>query len=178
MSTNPSDISAGELEKLQDTLQRINPSSGKQSEATIKHVLEGALKKGIMPKTALKLTDETMEAVYTQGYNLYGQGKYKEASHVFRLLMLLDFTTPKYVLGLAACAHRQKEYENAANLYLVCASLDPTNPLPHFHAADCYLQVKLPTVALFSLTMAINAAADQKQYALVKERAMLMKKGS
>lgn len=176
MSTNPSDISAGELEKLQDTLQRINPSSGKQSEATIKHVLEGALKKGIMPKTALKLTDETMEAVYTQGYNLYGQGKYKEASHVFRLLMLLDFTTPKYVLGLAACAHRQKEYENAANLYLVCASLDPTNPLPHFHAADCYLQVKLPTVALFSLTMAINAAADQKQYALVKERAMLMKK--
>lgn len=165
-----------EVSQLQETLQRINPASGKQSEEAIKHVLEGAIKKGIMPKTALKINDETMEAVYTQGYNLYGQGKYKEASHVFRLLMLMDFTTPKYVLGLAACAHRLKDYRNAANLYLLCATLDPNNPLPHFHAADCYLQVKLPTVALFSLNSAISAAAEQKQYTLIKERALLMKK--
>lgn len=176
MSINPEEVNTGELAKLQETLQRINPTSGKQAQDSIKHILENALKKGIMPKTALKLTDETMEAVYTQGYNLYGQGKYKEASHVFRLLMLLDFTTPKYVLGLAACAHRQRDYENAANLYVLCAALDPTNPLPHFHAADCYLQVKLPSIALFSLNAAIQAAGDQKQYALVKERATLMKK--
>lgn len=171
-----SQMSEAELNKVQDTLQRINPASGKQAQNAIKNILEGALKKGIMPKTALKINDEAMEAVYTQGYNLYGQGKYKEASHVFRLLMLMDFTTPKYVLGLAACAHRLKDYENAANLYVLCSTLDPKNPLPHFHAADCYLQVKLPTIALLSLNVAIKTAGDQSQYNLIKERAMLMQK--
>src|SRR5574338_1356966 len=138
MSSNPnafdSPDTSKELPKIQETLQKINLASGKRAEETLKNVLEDALKKGIMPKTALSINDETMEAIYTQGYNLYNQGKFKEASYIFRLLMLLDFTTPKYVLGLAASAHRLKDYTNAANLYLLCAALDPTNPLPQFHS--------------------------------------------
>lgn len=175
MNFNPGDIDASDLSNVQETLQRINFASGEKAEEALKGALEDALKKGIMPKTALQINDETMEAIYTQGYNLYNQGKFKESSYIFRLLMLLDFTTPKYVLGLAACAHRLKDYPNAANLYLLCAALDPTNPLPHFHSADCYLQLKMPTTALFSLGMAITAAGNQSQYALVKDRAMLMK---
>jgi type III secretion system low calcium response chaperone LcrH/SycD len=175
MNFNPSNIDAENLSNVQETLQRINFASGEKAEEALKGALEDALKKGIMPKTALQINDETMEAIYTQGYNLYNQGKFKESSYIFRLLMLLDFTTPKYVLGLAACAHRLKDYPNAANLYLLCAALDPTNPLPHFHSADCYLQLKMPTTALFSLGMAITAAGNQSQYALVKDRAILMK---
>lgn len=176
MSTNPSEYDAMDQEKIQSTLQKINFAAGKKAEDTLKEVLESALKKGIMPKTAMKIDDQTMEAVYTQAYNLYNQGKYKEASYLFRFLMLLDFTTPKYILGLAACAHRQKEYTNAANLYLLCAALDPKNPLPHFHSADCYIQLNAPAIASFSLGMAIRAAGDQAQYAIIKERAMLMQK--
>lgn len=172
---NENSVAADELAQIQDGLQRINFAAGAKAEEALKEALEKALKKGIMPKTALQIGDETMEAIYTQGYNLYNQGKFKEASYMFRLLMLLDFTTPKYVLGLAASAHRLKDYANAANLYLLCAALDPTNPLPHFHAADCYLQLKLPTIALFSLGMAVTASGTQPQYALVKDRAALMK---
>ena len=174
--TKPDAMKSGELEGLQKTLQRINLSDEQQAEGALKQLLGNALKKGVMPKTALQITDETMEAIYTQGYNLYSQGKFKDASFVFRLLMLMDFTTPKYVLGLAACGHRLKDYANAANLYLLCAALDPSNPLPHFHAADCYLQMQKPIIASFSLNMAIKAAGEQKQYTLVKERATLMKK--
>ena len=142
---------------------------------TIKTLLTQAMTKGTMPKTALRIGDETMEAMYAQGYNLYNQGKYKEASYVFRLLMLLDYLTPKYVLGLAACLHRLKDYKSAANVYLLCGTLDSHNPLPHYHAADCYIQLGLLPLAIFSLDMAVISAADQPQYSVIKERAKLMR---
>ncbi len=142
---------------------------------TIMALLSEAANKGMMPKHALQLGDDTMEAIYSQAYNLYNQGRYKEASYIFRLLMLLDYMTAKYILGLAACFHRMKDYSNAANIYLLCGTIDATNPLPHFHAADCYIQLEVPTLAIFSLGMAISAAGDQPQYAIVKERAMLMR---
>jgi type III secretion system low calcium response chaperone LcrH/SycD len=142
---------------------------------TILALLSEATDKGMMPKHALQLGDDTMEAIYSQGYNLYNQGRYQEASYIFRLLMLLDYMTTKYILGLGACMHRMKNYKDAANIYLLCSTLDTTNPLPHFHAADCYIQLDVPTLAIFSLGLAITAAGDQPQYAIVKERASLMR---
>ncbi len=158
--------------------EKINEATGlaaMPAKETITALLTEAMNKGVMPKHALHLGDEAMEAIYGQGYNLYNQGRYKEASYIFRLLMLLDYMTPKYALGLAASLHRLKDYNTAANVYLLCGTLDTSNPLPHYHAADCYLQLQLPVMAVFSLDLAISAAGDQPQYAIIKERAMLMR---
>ncbi len=175
-TTGRNDYEKMDLPEIQDKLQRINfGAPGKKAEAAVKQIMEAALKKGIMPKQALQISDDTMEAIYTQAFTLYSQAKYRDASYIFRLLMLLDFTTPKYVLGLAACAHRVQDYTNAANLYFLCAALDPKNPLPHFHAADCYIQLGAIAVASYSLDMAIAVAADQPQYQAIKQRAGLMK---
>jgi len=174
------------LERLNEEFKDVDPSkinekiaalsgvAGSSAKDTITTLLSEAANKGIMPKQALKLGDDTMEAIYGQAYNLYNQGRYKEASYVFRMLMLLDYLTPKYILGLAACLHRMKDFKTAANIYLLCGTLDTTNPLPHYHAADCYMQLEVPTMAMFSLGLAIKAAGDQPQYTIVKERALLM----
>ena len=175
MDSKNIDYESMDLPRIQDALQRVNFAAGKQVEETIKKLLEAALKKGVMPKTALQLGDDTMEAIYTQAYNLYNQGKYTESSYIFRLLMMLDPITAKYTLGVAACLHRMNDYQNAANIYMLCAALDSTNPLPHFHAADCYLKLKAYELAVFCLNMTISAAKDQPQYAVVKERATLMR---
>ncbi|MGR3951903.1 MAG: SycD/LcrH family type III secretion system chaperone [Chlamydia sp.] len=147
----------------------------KPTKETIEALLTAAADKGMTPKNALQLNDATMEAIYGQAYNLYNQGRYKEASYLFRLLMLLDYMTPKYALGLAACLHRLKDYKNAANVYLLSGTIDPKNPLPHYHAADCYLQLDLRAMAVFSLSLAIEAAGEQPQYSVIRERAHLMK---
>jgi len=161
--------------KVQEPVGALSGIAGGSAKDTIAALLSEAANKGVMPKHALKLGDDTMEAIYGQAYNLYNQGRYKEASYIFRLLMLLDYMTPKYILGLAACLHRMKDYKNAANIYLLCGTIDTTNPLPHYHAADCYMQLDVPAMALFSLGLAITAAGDQPQYSVVKERASLMK---
>jgi type III secretion system low calcium response chaperone LcrH/SycD len=180
MSTN---IKIEELEKmdiaqLQALIQRIDvKKGGKEAEGQLQLAMEYAMKKEIMPKTALKISDETMEAIYSQAYALYNQGKYKEASYVFRFLMLLDLSTSKYVLGIAACLHRMKDFANAANLYFLAAALDPENPIPHYHATDCYIQLGFPALAIIALQMAINTCGDKPQYQVLKERAKLLQSG-
>lgn len=171
------DFDKMDINKLSDTLQKINFGAGKAAEDVFKTIMEKVVARGVLPKDALRINDATMEAIYTQAYNLYNQGKYKESSYIFRLLMLLDFMTPKYTLGIAACLHRMKDYVNASNMYLLCAAFDPKNPMPHYHAADCYLQMSLPELAILSLDMAISVAAEQPQYAVVKERAGLLRDG-
>lgn len=160
---------------VSEKLTEATAQAAKPAKETITAILTEALNKGALPKQALHLSDEAMEAIYGQGYNLYNQGRYKEASYVFRLLMLLDYMTPKYALGLAASLHRLKEYTSAANVYLLCGTLDTKNPLPHYHAADCYMQLNMPVMAIFSLDLAITAAGSQTQYSIIKERALLMK---
>ncbi len=161
--------------KISEKVSQATGLAAVPAKETITALLTEAMNKGIMPKHALHLGDETMEAIYGQAYNLYNQGRYKEASYIFRLLMLLDYMTPKYILGLAASLHRMKEYTTAANVYLLCGTLDSGNPLPHYHAADCYMQLNLPVMAVFTLNLAIAAAGTQPQYAIIKERATLMR---
>ena len=158
-----------------EKVTELNKLASGPAKDTIKTILFGAVNKGILPKHAFRLGDDTMEAIYSQAYTLYNQGKYQEASYIFRLLMLLDYMTAKYVLGLGACLHRMKDFKNAANIYLLCATLDSTNPLPHYHAADCYLQLGYPEMAVFSLGLVLATAKEDPQYAVIKERARLMK---
>lgn len=176
MDMNSMNLDKMDMNKVGDVLQKINFAAGKQAEETFKMIMEKVLDRGIMPKEALRIGDDTMEAIYTQAYNLYNQGRYKEASYIFRLLMLLDFSTPKFTLGLAACLHRMKDYINASNLYLLCAALDQKNPMPHYHSADCYLQMGMNELAILALGMAVTTAGEQPQYAILRERASLLKK--
>lgn len=161
---------------ISEKITSLLSTTGGPARDTIIAMLTDALNKGVMPKHALQLGDDTMEAIYSQAYTLYNQGRYKEASYIFRMLMLLDYATPKYPMGFAACLHRQKDYKSAANVYLLCGTLDSTNPLPHYHAADCYIQLNFPMMALFSLRLTIKTAGAQPQYAIIKERATLMEK--
>ena len=169
------EVQEADTSGISEKVQGLTSLAATPAKETITAILSEALNKGVMPKNALNLTDDTMEAIYGQGYNLYNQGKYKEASYVFRLLMLLDYLTPKYALGLAACLHRMKDYKNAVNAYLLCGALDSKNPLPHYHSADCFIQLDAPPMAIFSLDLAIAAAGDQPQYSVIKERAVLMR---
>ncbi len=63
---------------------------------------------------------------------------------------------PSNTLGIAACFHMLKEYKNAVQAYMICAMLDPENPIPHFHASDCYVEMKDNLSAIISLDLAVQ----------------------
>jgi len=131
------------------------------------------LKQGMSPKDAMGLTSGYLENIYAQAYRFYNTGKYVEATHLFRMLIMLNATEPKYTLGLAACFHMLKEYFNAIQTYTMCSVLDPYNPIPHYHSSDCFTQMKEYLSAMICLELAIEQAGEKPEYAKMKERAQL-----
>lgn len=128
---------------------------------------------GMSPKEAMGMDSSYLENVYSQAYRLYNTGKYNEAAHLFRILIMFNAMEPKYMLGLAACFHMLKEYVNAIQTYTMCSALDPQNPVPHYHSSDCFIQMKEYLSAMLCLELAIERAGDRAEYAKMKERALL-----
>lgn len=139
----------------------------------VKGVFDNITKKGACMKDVLGLNEKVTEGIYGQAYRLYNAGKYKEASQLFRLLIVLNGTESKYPMGLAACFHMLKEYAAAAELYTVSGLLDPQNPVPYYHASDCYLALGDKASAIMALEMAINRSKERPVFAQLKDRARL-----
>lgn len=140
---------------------------------SVKDFTEKMVNRGLPPKDAAGLSNKLLEGIYAQAYRLYNTGKYVEATHLFRLLILLDPNESKYIMGLAACFHMLKEYKNAIEAYTLCLVLDANNPVPLYHSSDCFIQMKDYPSAILSLEMAIQQAGEKQEFAKLKERALL-----
>lgn len=132
-----------------------------------------AIKNSGLIKDIIGLSDESSESIYSQAYLLYNTGKYNDAAELFRLLIMLNATEPKYIMGLAACFHMMKEYEGAASAYSLVSIVDPENPIPYFHSSDCYIQMGDGGSAIVSLEMAVQKAGNKPEFAMLKERAQI-----
>ncbi len=156
---------------LPDT--QANDLLASELDAALKEYGQKIIKSGGVLKGALNLSDEQVERLYAEGYRLYNSGKYLEATHIFRTLILVNNMEIKYSLGLAACFHMLGEYENAIQIYGACITLDPLSPVPHYHMADCYMQTKQNLAALLSLEMVVAKSTNFPSYQVIKERAAL-----
>jgi len=125
----------------------------------------------------LGLTDGIVESIYGQAYRLYNTGKYEEAIEVFRLLLMVRASEPKFALGAAACFHRLKQYKSAIDSYIVMTMIDPETPIPFFHMSDCYIQMGDAISSLTMLQLAIEKAGDKAEFHVLKDRATLTLQG-
>jgi len=150
-------------------------SQKKEEEATdaIKKMAEEIGGEKAFPKDYMDLSDETVEGIYAQAYRLYKNGQYKEASQLFRFLIMLNVGEPKYLLGLGACLQMLKEYLKAAEAYALCSAIDPSSPLPYYHASDCYLKMNDKVSAAANLELAAKHAGDRPEYATIKDRCLM-----
>lgn len=135
------------------------------------------LKEAQLPKDALGLSNKDVNELYTKAYHLYNTGKYSEAIHLFRVLVMGDQSEPKYIMGMAACNHLMKEYKEASRGYTLASLLDPDNPIPYYHLADCSIHLKDPFAAMIFLEMTIKRAGKKEEYKAIKERSILALEG-
>jgi type III secretion system low calcium response chaperone LcrH/SycD len=163
----------GEQQQIKKAAGDIGTSANTKDDKDLEAAVRRATRKGSTAKDALGLTDAMVEGIYGQAYRLYNTGKYKDAIQLFRLLIMLNTTEPKYVIGLAACFHMQKEYKSAVDIYSMVSVIDPQSPLPFYHASDCYMQMGDPLSASIALELAIKRAADKPEFKALKERATL-----
>lgn len=156
------------------TILGFNVNDPEQKKEMLEKLSELIYSEGIIPKNALQISDETMEDLYHIAYHLYNNGKLNEALDLFRHLMILDYSSYRFALGAAACSHRLKDYNTAILCYSLAMINDPTNPLPAFYGADCYLELENWEGVSYFCQVVIAIAADQPQFASLRERAQLL----
>jgi type III secretion system low calcium response chaperone LcrH/SycD len=116
-----------------------------------------------MLKDEVYNSNDAHAALYVVGYQLYENGKYREAVDVFRVLTVLDQTERKYWMGLGASLHMQKEYDRALQCYGYAALLNENDPYAHFHAAECFLVQGKREEAYHVLEVAKSVALHNKE---------------
>lgn len=162
---------------MKDTKQAIRDAANQagdhvkeESEKDYRSLADKAFKGTISIKSLAGISDAKEEAIYAHAFMLYNTGRYKEAAEIFRLLVTVNATEPKYMMGLAACFHLMKAYESAISSYQMCTFLDPSNPVPHFHLSDCYIQIKDPTSTVAALKAAIRCSEGRPEFNVLRER--------
>ncbi len=120
-----------------------------------------------------ELSEEEMERFYTYGFSQYEGGNYKEAIEVFRILCTRGPRVSRFWFALGASLQQANQYEEALRAWAIAALLSPKDPMPHFHAAECYLSVKNLKDAFFALKET-KVRTDQEDP--LNERIDLLKK--
>lgn len=161
-------------EMINEACQKIGDDTSSDLKKAVKNVMTNVFDRGMLPKDAMGMSDSLVEGIYGHAYRLYNAGQYQEAQNLFRLLVMLNATEAKYILGSAACYHMTKDYANAAATYAIVSMADPNTPIPHYHAADCYLKMDLLGAAMNELESAVQLCGDKAPYALIRDRAQMM----
>jgi type III secretion system low calcium response chaperone LcrH/SycD len=94
------------------------------------------------------------EAFYAHAYDLYQLGKTLDALEVFQVLCSKYPLENRFWLGLAAACQESANYARALQAWAMSALLDPENPYPHFHAAECATSLNQKEAALLALAEA------------------------
>ncbi len=157
-----------------DLILGYDISIPEQKEKLIKH-LSDEYNAGKSMKEALQVPEHQLENIYTVAFHKYQRGEYKQAEDLFRYLLAFDEHCYKYLLGLAASLHRQKEYASAARVYQLASLSCPVDPVPFYHAADCFLHTGDLDSALIGLDLTIRIGTANDKYTHMKERAQLIK---
>lgn len=164
-------------ELIQKNVSNLGDKLNGEDKKKLIDVLRKVILEGMTPKDAMKLDDQVMNLGYSYAYNLYNTGKFEEANQTFRILRTLDPRSPRYTMGLAACYHKQKEFEKAAEVYFACSLIDLTSPIPFYHMSDCYMQMDDPYDAYIALNAAAKRCGNDPTYAKLKAKCYAMMTG-
>jgi len=100
------------------------------------------------------------EAIYQEAYASYGAGNYQGAALAFSELVLASPFELRFWTGLAAARQMERSFEEALKAWAMASLLEPKNPVPHIHAAECLIQRGEPAEARQALNVAAEIAKD------------------
>jgi len=101
-----------------------------------------------------------VEAYYSKAYAEYQANLTHEAAETFSVLCARKPLESRFWVGLGASLQACTQYEKALYAWAMAAILDPENPFPHFHAAECCDSLNQSTDALKALAEAKKRVKD------------------
>lgn len=163
--------------KRKELIDKMGENLTEEQKGFMEEVLHRALDLKMPLKDAMGLNQQVFENIYNMAYQMYNTGRYQQSLQLFRLLVTLDISELKYLMGVAASLHMLKDYKGASELYFILATLNPHDPVPYYHAADCYLQLGMPDVAAAAMKSCIDECAMNPKFQAMKMRLEVMLEG-
>lgn len=165
-----------------DTLKRENPSSISEALKEMSEVCDLAENSDKDPKAFFERVDnttclrelmgfspETMNSFYSIAYGFHESKHLEEASNAFYFLCSIDPLVHNFWVGYGHAEQMLERYPSALHAYAMAVLTNDANPLPHYLAGECYMEMKDYKEAKHSLDLAIECARkDLAHAALVK----------
>ena len=127
---------------------------------------------GITESEISPISFEMERQFYATAFGLYEKGDYRGASQLFTQLVLTDPYSEHYWQGLAGSKQMARDYMAAVHAWSLLALLREGDPLPHFHAAECFLSLDEKEEALKALDAALDFCRNN---ATLREKIHLLK---
>ena len=137
--------------------------------------LQAYFEKGGTWQMLMNLPDFHLESQYANGYELYQEGRYKEATEAFTSLTILNPYEPKYWFALAAARHLDGDLSEALQAYLLSSAIDEENPTPLLQAARCADELERAGETLKLLDQTIAVGKENGEYEMVVREARALK---
>lgn len=160
-------------EEMNSAINMIGDETAKEIGPAIEIISNNIFEKNMLPMDAMGLDHNTVESMYIQAVHFYNTAQYAESARAFHALLILQPAESKFYIGLGACHQMLGDYQNAITAYGAVGIYDPENPVPHYHASDCYAKQDLIAAAIAELEIAIELCGSQAQYAMMKDRSVL-----
>jgi type III secretion system low calcium response chaperone LcrH/SycD len=104
---------------------------------------------------------EREQQFYAIAFDLYEKKDYRGAAKLFTQLVLSDPFSEYYWQGLASSKQMARDHLAAVHAWSLVALLKEEDPLPHFHAAECFLCLREKEDASKALHAALALCRDE-----------------
>ncbi len=121
------------------------------------------------------LTAAALDSLHSFAYEFYQNGKYQQAASFFQVLTSLDLLSFDYWMGLGSSQMMAQQGAEAIISFAMATSLEPHNPIPHFHAAECFQALGDVKEALLTLEVAEDFCTESDRDLALKERIALFR---
>lgn len=102
---------------------------------------------GASIKEIQDVPDHLMDGLYAHAYDFFHKGRFEDAEVFFRFLCFYDMYNADYIIGLAAVYQQLKQYQKAADTYILAFAFSKNDYRPMLHAGQCHLFLKSPEQA-------------------------------
>ncbi len=103
-----------------------------------------------------RFSDAEIERLHALAYNFYQQGRFGDAERYYAFLATYRPTDCRFISAIGACRQMQKDFAGAIEAYSFATLLEPENPEPSLHVAECLLGMGEAAAAAETLRMVAN----------------------
>lgn len=151
------------------------PSSIKSSDKNVRETFKPLMTNGVPLYLSRGLSEQDLDAVYVMGYDLYSEKKYKKALRIFQTIAFYNHFDKRGWMGSAACYQLLGRYRKAISCYAYASLIDSQDPVPVFHAIECYIALNSNEEARSALEALLLLTEKRPEFDELKNWATRMK---